>query len=271
VTATNSSNLTSAAGTSNTIALPSYLVGVSPTSVNETTNTYVLITLTTSNVPNGSTIYWTTTGSAAAADFVDGVSSGSVTISGGTALVERYILADHLTEGSESFQIQFRINSTSGTVQATSSLVSIADTSLTYGVITFSSASNTVNVPKSSISAYTSSGSFVVTMSSGTVGTVTIGYSGNGSTVITPSSFTFTYVGQTQTVSYTVTTPVGVSAETSYLTIFAGGISTGSGLSNPNHTLTQNRIAYTEDITVSPTSGYTTSTFTYTVTGAPGT
>ena len=271
VTATNSVGSTGAAGTSNIISLPAYYVGVSPTSVDETNNTYVAIALATSNVPDGSTIYWTTTGTATAPDFVDGVSSGSVTISSGTALVARYILADHLTEGTETFQIQFRINSTSGTVEATSSVVSIADTSLTYGVITFSSASNTVNVPKSSISSYTSSGSFVVTMSSGTVGTVTIGYSGNGSTVITPSSFTFTYVGQTQTVSYTVTTPVGVSAETSYLTIFAGAISTGSGLANPNHTLTQNRIAYTESITVSPTSGYTNTSFTYTVTGAPGT
>lgn len=275
VTATNSSSLTGSSGTSNTIGLPSYFSGVSPTSVNETSNTYVAIALTTSNVAIGSTIYWTTTGTATAADFTDGVSSGSVTISSsGTALVERYILADHLTEGTETFQIQFRINSTSGTIQNTSSIISIADTSLTYGVLSLSATSSSANIPNSSINTYTSTGSFVVTMSSGTVGTVTVApalYTNGMSGSASPSSFTFTYTGQTQTVNYSVTSVALPTSTSSDFMVFNVTLNTGDPNVTPTFTLTQNRISYTENITVSPTSGYTTTTFTYTVTGAPGT
>ena len=276
VTASNSIGSTSVAGTSNTIGMPVYYSGVSPTSVNETTNTYVAIALNASNIPDGSTIYWTTTGSATAADFVDQVSSGSVTISGGTALVSRYILADHLTEGSESFQIQFRINSTSGTIQVTSSLVSIADTSLTYGVITINSSSSSANIPNSSISTYTTTGSFIVTMSSGTVGTVTAQETSrpsSGSTTISPSSFTFSYTGQTQTVNWSATSPLGTYAgNSSYTYSWTVSLDTSNlSLVSPSHTHTQNRVTYTESVSVSPTSGYTSDNYTYTVTGAPGT
>jgi hypothetical protein len=282
VTATNSSSLTGSSGTSNTIGLPSYFSGVSPTSVNETSNTYVAIALVTSNVAIGSTIYWTTTGSATAADFTDGVSSGSVTISSlGTALVERYILADHLTEGTETFQIQFRINSTSGTIQNTSSIISIADTSLTYGVLTISPTTSSANIPSSTSTAFTTSGSFVVTMSSGTPGNVTVqetSYTTGLTRTITPSTFSFTYVGQTQTVNFTVTSATGLSTSYASFNMTFGAIldtANGSIPNNyPTHAHTQNRIQYAENITVSSSdspNNYTTSTYTYTVTGAPGT
>ena len=108
-------------------------------------------------------------------------------------------------------------------------------------------------------------------MASGTVGTVSISYTGDDLCNIDITSFTFTYVGQTQTINYSGTTPTGASAASSYVTTFNSSISTGSGSSYPTHTLTQTRVAYTESVAVSPTSGYTTSNFTYTVTGAPGT
>jgi hypothetical protein len=277
VNAVNSQSYSSsyATPTPSAVTMPYYSTGTSSTSINETTNPTTTITFNWYNVPTSGTIYWSTvtvSGTVTASEFSDSTLTGSFSIASGagSTTLTRTQIADHLTEGNRSWYINFYIAANSESV-ATSSTVNVSDTSLTYGVITFSSSSSTVNVPKSSITSYSSSGSFVVTMSSGTVGTVTLSYSGDDSISLSPSSFTFTYVGQTQTVSYTGSTPIGSSGASSYNTTITGSINTGSGSSNPTFTLTQNRIAYAENITVSPTSGYTTTTFTYTVTGAPGT
>ena len=88
----------------------------------------VNFTVTTSNLPN-STLYWTMAGTATAADFDDAADSGTVDIVNNSGLITRQILADHLTETVESFLLQLRTTSTTGTIVATSPSVQINDTS----------------------------------------------------------------------------------------------------------------------------------------------
>jgi hypothetical protein len=121
---------------SDTSLTQTFSVSPSVTSVNEGGS--VTFTVTTTNVPNGTTLFWTTeqmTGTINASDFTDGVTSGTVVINSNTGSVVRTIQNDFTTEGAESFRLQIRTESISGIVRATSSTVSISDTSVeTYSI-----------------------------------------------------------------------------------------------------------------------------------------
>ena len=261
---------------------PTYSITEDTTSINETTNRTVTFSISTTYVSNGTTLYWQLYTGVQAADFTAGVSTGSVTISGasgtpatgGTASFSLTTTTDHLTEGSEFFFIYLGTNSPASSFNvATTNVITISDTSLTYGVITLSAATSSQNIVKTA-NALTVSGSFVVTMSSGTVGTITTSDQGGtnafSAVTITPSSRTFTALSQTQTVNWSLTTNAVDYAATSYTRTIGVILDTSSG-STLTHTITLNRIAYTESVTISPTSGYTNTNFTYTVSGAPGT
>lgn len=88
----------------------------------------VSFTVTTSNLPN-STLYWSMAGTATAADFDDSADSGTVDIINNSGLISRQILADHLTEGPETFLLQLRTTSVTGPIVATSPTITINDTS----------------------------------------------------------------------------------------------------------------------------------------------
>lgn len=95
------------------------------------------ISFTASNVGPDGTYFWTIlNGTTANADF--GLVSGSFLVSGssggvdngsGTFVVDT--VSDRSTEGNQTFQVQVRTGSVSGTVVATSSSITINDTSLT--------------------------------------------------------------------------------------------------------------------------------------------
>jgi hypothetical protein len=106
---------------------PTYAVSPSVPSVNEGQS--VTYTVSTTNVANGTTVYWTTQGSVAAADFTDGVLSGSVTINSNTGSFTRSLVSDLTTEGNETMTIQIRTGSIVGAVVATASSVTVVDTS----------------------------------------------------------------------------------------------------------------------------------------------
>lgn len=111
---------------------PIYTITPNTSSVNEGSS--VTFNVATTNVPNGTTLYWTTStvsGSINTSDFNDGVTSGSFTINNNFGSITRTLANDATTEGSESFQLQLRTESVSGTIVATSSTVTIGDTSLT--------------------------------------------------------------------------------------------------------------------------------------------
>jgi hypothetical protein len=130
-------------GTSNTIFVtnlgePSYTIGVSTTTVNEGSS--VNFTANTINVGSGTTLYYSTGGSMVAADFSDNSLTGSFSIIGtgattGVATVTRTIANDSITEGNESFTFVIRTESTSGTVVATSSAVTVVDVVPSYSVV----------------------------------------------------------------------------------------------------------------------------------------
>lgn len=147
---------------------PTYQVSPNVSSVNEGGS--VTFTVTTTNVPNSTTLYWTISGTATAADFSDSSASGSFTITSNTGSIVRTLTQDVLTEGSEQFTLSVRTGSTSGTVVATSSSVTINDTSVapTYqispsattinegGSVTFTV--NTTNVSNGTTLYWTTSG-----------------------------------------------------------------------------------------------------------------
>lgn len=111
---------------------PTYAVTPAANNVNEGAS--VTFTVTTTDVPNGTPLYWSTntvSGTVNASDFTDGLLTGSFTITSNSGTVVRSISADAVTEGAESFSLSIRTVSTSGTVQVTSATVTINDTSLT--------------------------------------------------------------------------------------------------------------------------------------------
>jgi len=105
---------------------PSYSFSSVPSSINEgSAGTFSV----SSTAADGTTAYWTINNvSSTSADF--SANSGSFTITGGAASFTITPFADSTTEGSETFTVSLRTGSISGTVQNTSSSVTINDTSL---------------------------------------------------------------------------------------------------------------------------------------------
>ena len=124
---------------------PVYTISQSSASVNEGQS--VTFTINTQNVGAGAVLYWNTAGSMASSDFSDNSLTGSFTIVGtgattGIGTVVRSIATDFLTEGSESFTLTIRTGSSSGTVVATSSAVSVGDVVPTFSL---TESSNRIN------------------------------------------------------------------------------------------------------------------------------
>lgn len=112
-----------------TSQLPSATITPNVSTLNE--GATVTFTVNTTNFANG-TLYWTTnavTGTILPTDFADSTLSGTVTITGSTGTISRALSNDTKDEGSESFTLSVRYGSVSGSVIATSSAVSVTDTS----------------------------------------------------------------------------------------------------------------------------------------------
>ena len=151
--------------------IPLYTAGTVNTTYSITTPTAnvveggsVTFTITTTNVSNGTVLYWSVApviGSVQASDFSDNTLTGQVSITNNSASITRTIASDLNIGETESFQILLRTGSTTGPVVATSSAVSIAEPLTTYSitsntvtgnegsVITFTI--NTTNVPNNTI------------------------------------------------------------------------------------------------------------------------
>ena len=151
---------------------PSYSVVSRANSVDEGTGLGTAFDITTTNVANGTTLYYTVTGSVTGADFASGsLPSGSFTINSDAGTVSFDLQADTLTEGSENYALQVRTGSITGTVVATSNTVTINDTSLTptyaFGTIPSSvdeGVAGTFNVTTTNVSNGTTFPVFTITM-----------------------------------------------------------------------------------------------------------
>ncbi len=109
---------------------PTYTITPASSSVNE--GSALTFNVGGTNITNG-TYYWSINNTTTAAgDFSGSVTSGSFTITSNAGSFTVTATADTTTEGEETFTVSIRTGSTSGTIVATSSTVTINDTSLTY-------------------------------------------------------------------------------------------------------------------------------------------
>lgn len=84
----------------------------------------------TPKVTAGTVLYWSTVvdnGSIIGSDFTDGRLTGTVTITNNTGEIIRYAAVDGLTEGNEKFHLELRTASASGTVVASSAVITITE------------------------------------------------------------------------------------------------------------------------------------------------
>ena len=108
------------------VGSPTYAVAPAANNVNE--GSALVFNVTTANVADATTLYWTVTN---AGDF--GTSTGSFTITSNAGSFSVTPTADATTEGVETFTASVRTGSVGGTIVATSSAVTINDTSTTPG------------------------------------------------------------------------------------------------------------------------------------------
>ena len=109
-----------------------YSLTQTATSINEGGN--VTFTVNTSNVDDATTLYYTLTGTATANDFVGGTLAGSFTINSNTGTFNIIAAGDSVTDDAETFTASIRTGSTSGTIVATSSQVTIGDVAQTVSI-----------------------------------------------------------------------------------------------------------------------------------------
>jgi len=132
-----------------TTPLSTYTFSSIPSSINEGSSG--VFTANTTNVANATTLYWSTTGgNATVSDFT--ANTGSFTVASNVGTFSVTTVADETTEGNETFQIQLRTSSVTGTIVATSNVVYINDTSTTpLSTYTFSSIPSSINEGSSGV------------------------------------------------------------------------------------------------------------------------
>jgi len=118
------------ASTETTSSPPTYSITQTATTIYETSGAgspqSTTFTITTTNVANGTTLYWTCGGgNVSSADFTQNTTSGSFTINNNTGSVTLTARNDGVADDKETFTLEVRTGSTSGTVVATSSTITI--------------------------------------------------------------------------------------------------------------------------------------------------
>jgi len=150
--------------------VPTYTVTRNTTAITEG-GVGVVFTVTTTNVPSGTILYWSTSTSTGLtpADFSDETYTGTVIINNGSGTITRIAKDDLAVENTESFAIQIRTFSTTGSIVAQSEITDIQDIARSYSVTPASNSIiegqtqvvftvNTVNVPGNTVLYWTTSG-----------------------------------------------------------------------------------------------------------------
>jgi len=83
--------------------------------------------ITAPNVPNGNLLYWTNSGTTSAADFIENVNSGSLTVTGNAATLSLTTYQDGGGESNETVIINIRRDSVSGPIIGTANTVTILE------------------------------------------------------------------------------------------------------------------------------------------------
>ena len=113
--------------------VPTVTVSVSETTVNE--GSPFTVTVNTTGLHNGATLYYSIDGTGVSpSDFNNGNNTGSFTVNNsGVGSFTKTLTTDRLTEANETFKVNIRSGSSTGTIVATSADTIIADTSKTPG------------------------------------------------------------------------------------------------------------------------------------------
>lgn len=138
--------------TSQTPASPTYNATPAANNVNEGSS--LTINVATTNVSNGTTLYWTIlNGTSSNADFSS--ISGSFSINSNAGSFSVSPVADSTTEGAQTFRVRIRTGSTSGPIVDTTSFITINDTSQTPVTPTYAFSAGSYNVTEGSSSSIT--------------------------------------------------------------------------------------------------------------------
>lgn len=125
---------------------PSPTYTASPATANVNEGSSLTINVTTANVSDGTTLYWTIGNNAG--DF--GTTSGNFNINSNAGSFTVTPTADSATEGSQTFTVQIRTGSTGGSVVATSSSITINDTSTGSASPTYDATPAATNIDEGS-------------------------------------------------------------------------------------------------------------------------
>ena len=112
---------------------------ITPSTLSMNEGSSVGFAVTTTNIPDNTTVYYTISGSAgiSTSDFTDSALSGSFNIISNSATVTKTLVNDlSSNEGTETFNMSISVGSTGGQIATTSSNVTIYDTSISPYVVT---------------------------------------------------------------------------------------------------------------------------------------
>ena len=177
--------------------------------------------VTTTNIPDNTTVYYSISGSAgiSTTDFTDGSLTGSFNIISNSATITKTISNDlSSNEGIETFNMSIRVGSTDGQISTTSSNVTIYDTSISPYVVTPSTL--TVNEGSSVIFTTTTTAIPDTTLYYNIAGSAGIGASDFVSNSLTGSFPLVSGVGSTTLTLSNDTTTEGT--ETFYMNVRTG-------------------------------------------------
>ena len=206
-------NVTTPAGTSSSetvftyiASTPTYSLASNPVSGSFNEGESITWTITTTNVANGTVLYWQAVGSVSATDFTQATTSGQFTVNNNTGSVTLTAVNDLTTEGNETFTFQVRTGSSSGPIVAGLN-ATIVDTSLTPPP----------TISGVSPSSGTKEGGTLVTITGSRftgATTVLVGGASRPFTVVNDSTITFTTsAAAAGPVDISVTTPYGTDTQ----------------------------------------------------------
>ena len=117
--------------TSNSVTINDVSYSISPMTGSVNEGSSISFTVTTTNVANGTTLYWVYDSGTAGAGTDFAAYNGSFTITSNLGYFSIGPVADSLTEGSETFSIAIKTGSVYGTSVTNTGTITINDTSLT--------------------------------------------------------------------------------------------------------------------------------------------
>ena len=243
-------------------AAPSYSLSGTGTIAEGGSGSY---TVSTNNVANNVTLYWTI--NATTADF-DAV-QGTTTVSNNSASFTVNAKADLTTEGTEEFTLSVRTGGYSGTVVASQTIYVSDDSitpesgSLSPATASFTEGTGTVAFTATISNQQSSTFNWQITRNSGTVG------SGEFSTA-TSGTFTSTSYNISVGITNDSTSEINYQGETFTITLRSGG-TVGSGTFLDSSTFTiydDDTVVSASNVTISNNATYHDVTFTNTMVAA---